>query len=45
MLAQNSNIKIITRERAIGGTWYKKMLDGNTYKMIITERAMSGTWY
>jgi len=45
-LAENSNLKIITGERAIVGTWYYRNLDQNSNLKIITGgRAIGGTCY
>jgi len=41
-VAQNSKLKMITRERAIGGI--KKLIKTNL-KTITGEWAMVGTWY
>jgi len=44
--AQNSNVKKITGERTIGGTWYYKNLAQNTNLLIVMgERAIVVTWY
>ena len=43
-LAQNSNLKMITGERAIGGI-KKKLAQNSNLKMITGERAIGGTWY